>query len=205
MTYFRAALLYSLLDGEEAVNTIGIEDDGLSTTQNIADVVATQALASFTDLADWATVGVSLDSVRVYRLPDLTGTAATEVADATIGIDGAKVSPLPPQCAIVASLLTGKPGKSFRGRVYLPYNAEALVDSDGRVSTAGQTEIAGAWAAFLGGINSAPDFRFCKVFSRTKGVATTITTVSVGNVYDTQRRRRNGLTEAYVTDTVSLV
>jgi hypothetical protein len=41
------------------------------------------------------------------------------------------------------------------------------------------------------------------VLSRTAGTATTITEIKVGNVYDVQRRRQNGLAETFSSETIT--
>lgn len=118
-----------------------------------------------------------------------------------IGVTGLGTPSKPPQTAIVVSLLTGRPGASYRGRVYIPAMGGGM-DNTLKVDTPTDTQdLADQTAEFLSdmaneaaglGANIAPG-----VYSPTKDVVTPVTGVRVGDVFDTQRRRRNQLTEFY--------
>lgn len=206
MTFYRASLLWAMPNGEEAVNSLGIEDDGVSTTDQIASAVASAATTFMDNVKDRINGQTSLQTIRVYRLPSITG-KATEAAEAPVGIvgTGGGAGALPNQVSCVASLLTSGVGRSRRGRIFLPINAAGTTEGSGLYSSDVVTQVASVTGAFLGNINSAANLRFVKVFSRTLGQAITVTDVSVGNVPDTQRRRRNGLVEVRTTVPVSLL
>nr|CRY97256.1 hypothetical protein [uncultured prokaryote] len=103
----------------------------------------------------------------------------------------ATTSPPPPQVCAVATLRTGIPGRSFRGRLYWPATAFG-VQANGIMATAstklspavqGIAQYCAVEAADLGS-NLA-----WYVWSPTKKVGTPVTVVSVGARCDTQRRR----------------
>lgn len=114
-------------------------------------------------------------------------------------------SKLPPQCALVATLTTSTPrGLGSKGRMYLP-GISASVDSTGHIATADTLAIANNLKTFFLALNSSfdqPGFvvtasQGSKVNIFNGPVNRIVTGVKVGNVYDTQRRRRNELVEAY--------
>jgi hypothetical protein len=118
---------------------------------------------------------------------------------------------LPPQCAIVAQLAAASPvGLGAKGRMYLPATTHQL-DATGHIPNADALAIANGLRTFLDGCENAtnsPGY----VINASKGrpgvpftapVNRRVTTVRVGNVVDTQRRRRNGLSETYQSATLA--
>jgi hypothetical protein len=110
-------------------------------------------------------------------------------------------SPVAPQLSIVGSLRGALPrGYATHGRMYLP-GIVSSIDSDARIPSADATAIAGNLRDFLLACNNAdPDDNVVMMASK-KGAGTkhVVTKVMIGNLYDTQRRRRNQFTEAYTT------
>jgi len=117
---------------------------------------------------------------RVEVVLALTGVAAGEM--------------LPFQCATVISLLTDSATRHGRGRFYLPPLATGTVDG-GLISAATITSLDTAWTAFFDSLNT--DGLNPVVRNRTGHISTPVTGARVGNVFDTQRRRRNKLVEVY--------
>jgi len=101
---------------------------------------------------------------------------------------------LPFQCATVISLLTDSATRHGRGRFYLPPLAVSTVDG-GLISAAAITSLDTAWTAFFDSLNT--DGLNPVVRNRTGHISTPVTSARVGNVFDTQRRRRNKLVEVY--------
>lgn len=134
-------------------------------------------------LASAATIDPATDGqiTRVEVVLALTGVAAGEM--------------LPFQCATVVSLLTASATRHGRGRFYLPPLAASVLDG-GRISAATLTVLDTAWTAFFDSLNT--DGVTPVVRNRTGHVSTTVTSARIGDVIDTQRRRRNKLTETYV-------
>lgn len=138
-------------------------------------------------LASAATIDPATDGqiTRVEVVLALTGVGAGEM--------------LPFQCATVVSLLTASATRHGRGRFYLPPLA-ALVLDGGRISAASLAVLDTAWTAFFASLNT--DNVTPVVRNRTGHVSTTVTSARIGDVIDTQRRRRNKLTETQVVVTV---
>jgi len=133
-------------------------------------------------LASAATIDPATDGqiTRAEVVLALTGVAAGEM--------------LPFQCATVVSLLTASATRHGRGRFYLPPLAVSVIDQ-GRVSSASLAVLDTAWTAFFASLNT--DNITPVVRNRTGHVSTTVTSARIGDVIDTQRRRRNKLTETY--------
>lgn len=113
---------------------------------------------------------------------------------------------LPPQSALVMSLRTDSPGASGRGRCYWPCLVQSL-DVNGRVSAANQTAILADFKAYMTGIRSDLATAFPTIgfdlAVRSKSTSSTphVTRIQLGNVVDTQRRRRDSLPESYAATT----
>lgn len=107
----------------------------------------------------------------------------------------------PLQNAIVVSLQTGIPGASYRGRIYWPAPG-AGIDASFRLDTpTDPADIASQMADWLNAVTGyALDNNgdvIPGVFSKVKNQVTPVTSIRVGNVCDTQRRRRDSLLETY--------
>lgn len=104
---------------------------------------------------------------------------------------------MPPQCSMVVSLLTSIAGRKFRGRMYWPNLAGSMTSSMKLTVPAGT---ATGFATMLNEIASrypGPDIIEPAVYSAVDQALTSVTSVRVGDVVDTQRRRRDALTEIY--------
>lgn len=136
--------------------------------------------------------------VRAYYYPTV-GQPATIAGESTGAIiTGSGVQTCPPQCSVVASLLTGVPGRRTRGRMYFPY-VSANFSNAGKISGPSTAAgISGAVAQFLGAVAdlvSSPAGFGPVVVSEVGGFVTPVTSVSVGDVMDTQRKRRDDMVE----------
>lgn len=177
--------------------------------------------ASYADLLAWATDIAALNGGNIF--PDSVQAVMSSETKTTLirteywkdnvmemaaelappfPVFGAGSVTKPLQTALVASLRTGKPGRSYRGRIYFPALGADIDGSTGRLSTAvieGLSEDIGQWLHDVGQAGSfvlrtlaAP----C-VVSKRQNVINRVLTVAVGDVLDSQRRRRDGLVEAY--------
>lgn len=186
----------------------------------------TGPVKSFEDLADWAAAvgaiswaGYPSISKGLSSIGRLTGVRA-EYIDSTGHVSqlalytlpsafAGSASPASPfQVAAVASLLTGRPGRSYRGRMYWPALGFTLSTTTAKLSTTDQQELANNVADLLTKTGAAAGVDFAMVpvvASQVKGVTTPISTVRVGSVLDTQRRRRNSEVEAYLTADIPYV
>lgn len=116
----------------------------------------------------------------------------------------------PPQIALVASLLSA-PGTGIarKGRMYIP-GVAAPFDSTGHITTSYVDSVSSTLAAFFSSINASIDVPDRAILASkgtspqpSFGINRPIESVRVGNVFDTQRRRRNQLAEAYISDLVT--
>jgi hypothetical protein len=112
------------------------------------------------------------------------------------------------QAAIVLSLRTDAPGASGRGRLYWPAMG-AQIGTNLRLTNPTAASMAEAAAAYLNDVRlameaaatSLPPWSSLALAVRSKTTHTTphVVRVMVGDVIDTQRRRRDALPETYVT------
>jgi len=117
-----------------------------------------------------------------------------EVVLALTGVADAEM--LPFQCATVISLLTASATRHGRGRFYLPPLAASFL-LNGKLNSSAMTTLDTAWTAFFDSLNT--DGVNPVVRNRTGHISTPVTSARVGDVIDTQRRRRNKLVETYTT------
>jgi hypothetical protein len=111
-----------------------------------------------------------------------------------------------PQTAVVTSIRTNTPGASGRGRVYWPAMGASLTTA-GRLNTPSNSLVVADMKTYLLGIRSALAAGFpligfdLAVRSKTTHTTPHAVRIQVGNVLDTQRRRRDSLPESYVAAT----
>lgn len=113
---------------------------------------------------------------------------------------------LPPQCSLVATLLSDRPrGKASKGRMYLPGLALMPSATTGKISSVQCGTIADNLKTFFDALEASFDVPNQLILAA-KGTGAlpalnaqndVVETIRVGDVVDTQRRRRNGLTESY--------
>nr|CRY97172.1 hypothetical protein [uncultured prokaryote] len=135
-------------------------------------------------LTEYATASLTLATGKqISRLLDvvsLPGASATES--------------LPAQCAPAVSTRSATATRAGRGRFYLPPFRVGIMDG-GRISAAAMTvcgtALTAMFASLAGGTPLDP-----VLYSRTAFATTNITAADMGDVIDTQRRRRNKLIEA---------
>lgn len=143
--------------------------------------------------------GVRIDTATAALLTQTSG-QQTARADVAVNLVGTSAEDsLPPQIAVVVSLRTELANRAGRGRFYLPAPATNACTA-GRLTTAIQTNIVNAMTRMFSALDAAGATPV--LFSRTTFANTTITSFNVGDVFDTQRRRRNQLVETRVSGTV---
>lgn len=112
---------------------------------------------------------------------------------------------IPPQVSLVCSTRSGlTSGAANFGRMYLPYTEPIIEAGTPFVAAATVATIATAFATFVNGCNTdigandGTQTSEAMIMTQvTGGFSKKISQVAVGNVIDTQRRRRNQLTETY--------
>lgn len=127
----------------------------------------------------------------------IIATPLVATGEPTIGTGTRKT---PWQCAIAVTLFTGGLGKGRFGRYYLP-PTEVTLGVDGTLTDSFQTNHADQAALFVEALNDIGSTRggVSAVVASKIGVGTNkrVTSIRVGQVVDTQRRRRRSLDEAY--------
>jgi len=119
-----------------------------------------------------------------------------------IGVPGgsASAATVPNQIALAVSTLSNVTrGPAHRGRFYIPLPTCA-VQGDGLITAGDAQDVRLASMGFINALNAVdPAQWFAAIFSRKNPGAAhrQIVATEVGRVLDTQRRRRNALTESY--------
>lgn len=151
----------------------------------------------------WKTDGVKAAIILPTGKTDLANVVTKPYATPISG--GQNASILPPQIALVAQLAAASPiGLGSKGRMYLPGVSFGL-NPNGQIGATDCQAIANNLRTFLDACESSansPGYVINASQGRpgvpfTAPVHKRVTSVRVGSVYDTQRRRRNGLSETY--------
>lgn len=139
-----------------------------------------------------ATAATAITRVTTGEIAQATGQQQT-LAEEDVSLPGTSLdNTLPADLAIVVSLRTQQANRQGRGRFYLPPPVVSTVDADGRITAAAVATILDAlepaWSAY--NVAKTP-----VVYSRTARSIAPVTSFNVGDLFDTQRRRENALTE----------
>lgn len=106
----------------------------------------------------------------------------------------------PYQTSVVLSLRTATPGPSGRGRLYWPGTGAQLNTATLRLAATFNTSAASAAKTYLSGLATAIQATVTGVspvvWSRKTSLLQPVTSIQVGDVLDTQRRRRDTLIES---------
>lgn len=151
---------------------------------------------------NFKTVGIKAAVILADGKTDLANVYTAAYATP---IQGNNPNRFPPQVSLVAQLAAASPvGMGSKGRMYLPGIVHA-VNTNGHISVTEGQNVANGLRTFIDGAESAanaPGYAIIASKGRpgvpyTAPVNRRVAFVRVGSVYDTQRRRRNGLTETY--------
>lgn len=145
-------------------------------------------------LNGFASSSANVDSCHAYYYPVTitSGATATGVSSGA-AVAGSGVRSNPPQSALVVSLRTALAGRKGRGRVYLPIGVMSY-NTNGTIGST-LSGLATNFAAFLTNVSSGIALAVQGVTPIVVGLTvptgSTITSVAIDNVMDTQRRRRD--------------
>lgn len=215
MAYWRVIVKGSLGSVEKwststAYGIVGIAPDTAdqATTDAMATAIRTATTSSnvTAQLLGLLSSQGNIEAIRVEkRAEDETVLNVAEQL-LTTPLAGTGTATKTPQDAVVLSLRTSTPGAKGRGRMYWPAIANTLSTSFQLTTPAPATVAAGA-KTWLQAINSAMDGVYIaassalrvalSVRSVTDHVCRDVTSIQVGSVLDTQRRRRDALPESY--------
>jgi hypothetical protein len=126
------------------------------------------------------------------------------------GTQGVSATHMPPQIALVATLTGANArGLASKGRMYLPGVGVELA-AGGHINEGKRNYIADHFKTFLDGVNALPHNNVIQLASHGQlnkdgtpkiggygPINKAVKGFKIGSVYDTQRRRRNGIAESY--------
>lgn len=171
---------------------------GIYTDSNLS--VAASQSAWMTGITNFWAEATALFSADVaatravtVELDPATGKQLTGAENTRADVGTSVAETLPFQCAPVVSLRTATLSRAGRGRFYAPSLAVDQV-AGGRLLTAARDSLADAGLALVQGLTAAGGN--VVIYHRSLGTTTPVTSLDVGDVIDTQRRRRNQLVEA---------
>lgn len=158
------------------------------------------AITAYPELKTVLSSAVTIGNVSAYGYP-ASGPAEFVGTSGNVAQPGTGSASLPPQIALTATLRTALAGRRNRGRMYWP-----AMGADFGIS-AGQSfrypnggALADDIASYLTSIGDAwpgPTAIVPVVYSAVADTLTPVSEVSVGDVFDTQRRRRDEMVENY--------
>jgi hypothetical protein len=206
----RVTIEGSCFGGSEVWTTgfyLGTEGaDASDPTQTNVDNIATAWSTFFTHANTKVNNGYKTHRIKAVTYgasgtPDLS---TLKIHDYTPDIAGASnATPFPAQTSLVGTLRSSiVHGKASHGRMYLP-GIVAVVQADGRIQATDRDAIGLKFKEFITNVRGyagMPGFPILIAKGQPIIIAAQskyVYSVRVGNVYDTQRRRRNGLAETY--------
>lgn len=187
--------------GEPMVNTFHVEIPGGYGSSDLEGVCELfrdwwngTTVGVYVPLQDFQSSAVVLESITARSMAAATD-PTFELSVNAAGGDATEVMPY--QLAIVASWKTGFSGRSFRGRTYLGGITQQYNDG-GAVTAAGVAALQITMQTLIDQVEAVATQQLVVVSKysggapRAAGVTTPITSVTIDNVWDTQRRRSHG-------------
>jgi hypothetical protein len=207
MSYARVSILGTTVGGEVwSINpTFDPTGEFPGWTQSTADA-ATAAINNIlpgNGLLNMLSTALTLTGCRLEVRDDATDDLiGLSLAMKTVGDPGTGAPTKGPSNATVISLITETPGGSGRGRIYWP-NVGGTVNTSLRQLNPTPATIASEMKTYLKAIETALETAYTligfdlAVRSKTTHTTPHVVRLRVGDVIDTQRRRRDSLVESY--------
>lgn len=194
MTLFHHTLEGTTDDGRWSfgVWTTNTGDDAAAALTKFQTAVAAMWASGIDAFMDTA---ITYDAQKTVTVDQSTGKQIARADGAVTDAGVSTAGSLPPQCSIAVTLRTALATRAGRGRIYLPpFSLDEV--SSGRLGGTTQglvrTAVKGMYDTLIS------DGHTPVLYGRTAHTVTPITTLAVGDVYDTQRRRRDSYVESYV-------
>lgn len=213
MSYVRVSVLGSMSGGEVwSVNPVfdPTGEFGSTVDQTALDLAAAQiaALSPGSGLLTMMGPLLSITGARLEVRDDASDDLiAISIATRGTALSGTGTTRLPPQAAAVISLRTNTPGGSGRGRLYWPILGAPLTTS-ARIGAGDVTAIGTNFVTYQNSMRTALAANFATigfnlaVRSKTTKSTPHVVRLQVGDVVDTQRRRRDNFPEQYTSQVV---
>jgi hypothetical protein len=145
-------------------------------------------------LRDHLPVDVAMQNVTTVIIEQATGKQLAR-ADTAQLVGGVVLdNALPADVALCVSLRSNLPQRAGRGRFYLPQPAATQTTSEGRVAPDFVADVVASLTAAWAAYNTASDRPV--IYGRTSRLLQGIVNFNVGDLFDTQRRRENKVSEA---------
>lgn len=197
----------SLNFSSETSYAAAVARDAIDDTTGQALITAMGTLMGNVQL-QWASYS-RLTGIRVAAV-GMSGAELGEAVeiDRTTPIVGLENNILPQATIVVSLRSSSSSGSGNRGRMYLPHVKFPLMTASPYAAGTSTAGLVSAAATFINSCETAINFVtddtcFAAIMSQVgSGTHKQITEVRVGNVVDTQRRRRNQLPETYATAAV---
>lgn len=172
-------------------------------SQAVLDSVAAAVFAALSASAPFKggfCSDTTVNQVKMLYYPTNSGSALYVSAFNGTAFAGGSAAVHAPQIAVAASLRTATAGRSFRGRMFLPYR-NSNVTAEGAVTSTGQGFVATSVNAFQAAVKAAfttvSISAVWSIWSPKTNLATAITSILVGNQCDTIRHRNANRAESY--------
>lgn len=171
----------------KVANSLGTGPDG--------EAMATTLVKLCNNQTNWRKT-----SAYYYAGGSTKSSAVGEYVWPTPKVGGTNVG-LPEQCAAVVSLRTDHPGRSYRGRMYLPCTG-ANLQVNGQLVQQDVDAVAGAWGENLSRLGD-PDLDPIPIIVSTHlGLSTPVTSVKMDSRVDTMRSRAKSAIIGYTKSVV---
>lgn len=199
----------SLLDGQDTWSNHIRFTTGLVDVEGALDDITTDVSTMIATANSGYSAAVHLEYVKLNEIDALGHYAdqtTTHVRELTTPVSGTSSAVYIPQVSLCVSLLTANArGYASKGRVFVPIPALSPSSTNGKLSATVCTNVANAWAQFIANLGNTPgldvgQFQPAVVSSvPVEGAINEVTAVRVGDVLDTQQRRRRQIPELYQT------
>ena len=140
--------------------------------------------------------GMTFSGVTVNQRDIGTGALIAQAQTAVSRSGDSGQNSLPQECAVCVSIKTIQAGRRGAGRFYLPCLAVNETTSTGLILTSAVTTLMSGLVTAFTNYEGRSDSPVLGVYSRADHAFSSRTSFGIGNVYDVQRRRRDGLVEA---------
>lgn len=209
MSYVRVSVVGQTLGGEvwsinPTFDPSGELETGINQTALDAAALAISNINPGTNMGQGMSNALSIARCRLEVRSDSTDALlALSDVGSTLTPTGTITPKMSVQNAVVFSLRTNTPGGSGRGRVYWPAIGLSI-GSNLRLVNATQVALLSEFKTYVGAMKTALTTNFpligfdLAVRSKTTKTTPHVVRIQMGDVIDTQRRRRDTLREAYV-------